>query len=60
VPSPERQGTTADRVLTINGRPRTHLDATTWTVSISVVYLPSRVVPAGFTRDSLKDGACLA
>ena len=52
-------GTIGDRTLIINGRPRTHLDATTWTVSISMAYLPSTVVPAGFTPDGLPVGAQL-
>jgi amidase len=55
----DQSGTIGDRMLTINGRPRTHLDATTWTVSISTVYLPSTVVPAGFTPDGLPVGAQL-
>jgi amidase len=52
----DHSGTIADRILMINGRPRTHLDATTWTVSISAAYLPSTAVPAGFTPDGLPVG----
>jgi len=52
----DHAGTIADRILIVNGRPRTHLDATTWTVSISVAYLPSTVVPVGFTPDGLPVG----
>jgi amidase len=52
----DHEGTIADRILIVNGRPRTHLDATTWTVSISLAYLPSTVVPAGFTPDGLQVG----
>jgi amidase len=55
----DQAGTIADRRLTVNGRPRTHLDATTWTVSVSLVYLPSTVVPAGFTPDGLAVGVQL-
>jgi amidase len=52
----DHEGTIADRILIVNGRPQTHLDATTWTAGISVAYLPSTVVPAGFTPDGLPVG----
>ena len=55
----DRQGTIADRILLVNGRPRTHLEATTWTVIVSAAYLPSTVVPAGFTPGGLPVGAQL-
>ncbi|MGH3152099.1 MAG: amidase family protein, partial [Streptosporangiaceae bacterium] len=55
----DQQGTIADRILVVNGRPRTHLDATAWQVSISVAYLPSTVVPAGLTPGGLPVGAQL-
>jgi amidase len=43
----DQEGNLADRVVTINGRPRSHSDALAWTGLVGVAYLPSTVVPVG-------------
>ena len=52
----DQTGTIVDRSVTINGRARPHIDTLTWTGLVGVVYLPSTVVPVGFTRDGLPVG----
>ena len=52
----DHTGTIMDRTLTINGRERPHVGALSWTGLVGVSYLPSTVVPAGFTGDGLPVG----
>jgi amidase len=52
----DQSGEIVDRVLTINGRIRPHIDTLTWTGLVGVVYLPSTVVPVGFTPGGLPVG----
>ena len=52
----DQTGTIVDRSVTINGRARPHIDTLTWTGLVGVVYLPSTVVPVGFTPDGLPVG----
>jgi amidase len=52
----DQSGEIIDRVLTINGRARPHIDTLTWTGLVGVVYLPSTVVPVGFTAGGLPVG----
>jgi amidase len=53
----DHQGTLNDRVVTINGQLRSHGDTLAWTGLIGVAYLPSTVVPVGFTAGGLPIGA---
>ena len=43
----DQHGTIYDRFVDINGTPRNHIDALSWTGLIGVAYLPSTVVPVG-------------
>ena len=43
----DHAGTVTDRMVTINGRTRSHADALAWTGLVGVAYLPSTVVPVG-------------
>ena len=52
----DHKGTLLDRTVTINGRPRAHIDTLSWTGLVGVVYLPSTVVPVGFTAGGLPVG----
>jgi amidase len=52
----DQSGEIVDRVVIINGRARPHIDALTWTGLVGVVYLPSTVVPVGFTPRGLPVG----
>ncbi len=53
----DHQGTINDRVVMINGQPRSHGDTLAWTGLIGVAYLPSTAVPVGFTAGGLPIGA---
>lgn len=52
----DQAGSIVDRTVTINGRARPHIGTLTWTGLVGVVYLPSTVVPVGFTPDGLPVG----
>ncbi|HEX6393621.1 MAG TPA: amidase family protein [Acidimicrobiales bacterium] len=52
----DQSGEIISRVVTINGRPRAHIDTLVWTGLVGVVYLPSTVVPVGFTPEGLPVG----
>jgi amidase len=52
----DHQGILGDRVVTINGQPRNQADTLAWTGLVSVVYLPSTVVPVGRTPGGLPVG----
>jgi amidase len=52
----DHSGTIADRQLTINAKPRSHLEALAWTGLVGVVYLPSTSTPVGQTALGLPVG----
>jgi amidase len=52
----DHHGTIMDRSVTINGKQRPQIDTLSWTGLVGVVYLPSTVVPAGFTPAGLPVG----
>ena len=52
----DQSGTIVERSVVINGRPRPHIQTLTWTGLVGVVYLPSTVVPVGFTGGGLPVG----
>ena len=52
----DHTGTIMDRSLTINGRERPHVTTLSWTGLVGVSYLPSTVVPVGFTGEGLPVG----
>ncbi len=45
-----------DRTITINGSLREYMDLAAWAGLTGVAFLPSTVVPAGFTKDGLPVG----
>jgi amidase len=60
VPSPafahDQAGSLFDRHVTINGTSRPHVDFIAWTGLVGVAYLPSTVVPVGWTATGLPVG----
>jgi amidase len=52
----DHAGDIGSRTVVINGSPRTHRACLSWTDLISVAYLPSSVVPAGFTTAGMPVG----
>jgi amidase len=52
----DHHGDINDRVVTINGQSRNQTDTLAWTGLIGVAYLPSTVVPVGFTAGGLPIG----
>ena len=52
----DQSGTIVERSVIVNGRSRPHIDTLTWTGLVGVVYLPSTVVPVGFTSGGLPVG----
>jgi len=52
----DHNGTIMDRSVVINGRQRPQIETLSWTGLIGVVYLPSTVVPVGFTTGGLPVG----
>ncbi len=49
-------GQVDERMIVINGRPRSQAGSLAWTGLVGVVYLPSTVVPVGFTGAGLPVG----
>lgn len=52
----DHNGTIMDRSVVINGRQRPQIDTLSWTGLVGVAYLPSTVVPVGFTPSGLPVG----
>lgn len=52
----DHHGTIMDRSVTINGKQRPQIDTLAWTGLVGVAYLPSTVVPVGFTSGGLPVG----
>ncbi|HEX4864877.1 MAG TPA: amidase family protein [Acidimicrobiales bacterium] len=52
----DQSGSIVDRSVIINGHPRPHIATLAWTGLVGVVYLPSTVVPVGFTPGGLPVG----
>lgn len=52
----DHHGTIMDRSVTINGKQRSQIDTLSWTGLVGVAYLPSTVVPVGFTPGGLPVG----
>lgn len=52
----DHTGAIMERSVTINGRERPHVGTLSWTGLVGVSYLPSTVVPVGFTGDGLPVG----
>jgi amidase len=52
----DHHGTLGDRIVTINGQPRSQAETLAWTGLVGVVYLPSTVVPVDRTAAGLPVG----
>lgn len=52
----DHRGTIMDRSVSINGEQRSQIDTLSWTGLVGVAYLPSTVVPVGFTSGGLPVG----
>ncbi|HVA73761.1 MAG TPA: amidase family protein [Acidimicrobiales bacterium] len=52
----DHHGTIMDRSVTVNGKQRPQIDTLAWTGLVGVAYLPSTVVPVGFTSGGLPVG----